>query len=162
MSDRAIAQQGQEKFQFYLLSLVFTLLGLSVQTAKLGISAWADTLEIMGWSLLLASGFAGMWFMEMNPALRVKYAQKREHEEYGYEMHKLQLKGETTIYVLETASEQKIADIIASRKAAVDILGNVIEKIEKHQAIRYHVFRYCFAVGVFFVVVSRSLAAFGV
>jgi hypothetical protein len=35
-SNTAMAQRIQEKFDAYLLGLIFTILGLSIQTAKLG------------------------------------------------------------------------------------------------------------------------------
>jgi energy-coupling factor transporter transmembrane protein EcfT len=95
MSDRAVAQQGQEKFQFYLLSLVFTLLALSVQTAKLGTSTISDYFELAGWGFLIASGIAGLWYMETSPTLRMKMALKSEFEDYIFKMKELQLKGQT-------------------------------------------------------------------
>ena len=41
----SIAQQTQEKFEFYLLSLVFTLLGLAVQSASFGTYLTKDGLQ---------------------------------------------------------------------------------------------------------------------
>jgi len=104
-SERAVAQQQQEKFEFYLLSLVFTLLALSVQSAKFGSSTLVDTLELSGWVSLLISGIAGLWHMESSPIIRVKMAQKQEFEEYISQMKELQLKGQTKITLLETSSE---------------------------------------------------------
>lgn len=46
-SNTAIAQRIQEKFDAYLLGLIFTVLGLSIQTAKFGALPWADVLEII-------------------------------------------------------------------------------------------------------------------
>src|SRR5258708_3504598 len=159
MSERAVAQQGQEKFQFYLLSLVFTLLALSVQTAKLGTSVVADYIELAGWALLLASGIAGLWFMETNPTLRVKMAHKGEFEDYIFKMKELQLKGQTKVYVLETSSDQSIADLIANRQNAINVLTPFINKLDRHQGIRYGVFRYCFVAGLLLGAISRAYPA---
>src|SRR5688572_20620227 len=46
----------QEKFEFYLLALIFTILGLAVQTAKFGSHVVADALELCSWAALLISG----------------------------------------------------------------------------------------------------------
>ena len=161
MSERTVAQQGQEKFQFYLLSLVFTLLALSVQTAKIGTHIVSDCIELAGWALLLASGIAGLWFMEINPTLRVKMAQKGEFEDYVSKMRELQLKGQTTIYVLETSSNQTIAELIVNRQDAINVLKPLIERLERHQGIKYQVFRYCFVAGLLLVAAARVFPAFG-
>jgi hypothetical protein len=60
------AIQTQQKFEFYFLALVFTILGLSIQTAKL--SFWLQgVFEIAAWLSLLASGLAGLSRMEWIP-----------------------------------------------------------------------------------------------
>lgn len=53
-----IGQRIQEKFRFYVLGLTFTILALAIQTAKFGISAVADGLELFGWVVLFVSGVA--------------------------------------------------------------------------------------------------------
>jgi hypothetical protein len=45
-SDVDYARQLQEKFELYLLGLIFTLLALAIQTAKFGVSDWADAFEL--------------------------------------------------------------------------------------------------------------------
>ena len=65
--DREIAQKTQEKFEFYVISLVFTLLALSIQTSKFGSSNIADASELSGWVSLLVSGLAGLWRMQFVP-----------------------------------------------------------------------------------------------
>jgi hypothetical protein len=160
ISERAVAQQGQEKFQFYLLSLVFTLLALSVQTAKLGSSPISDYIEVGGWVCLLASGVAGLWFMETSPTLRVQMTEKRDQENYIFKMRELQLEGQKKVYVLETSSDQAIVDIIKSREGVITALKPLIDKLERHQGVKYTVFRYGFLVGVLLVAAARAFPAF--
>ena len=59
-SNTAIAQRIQEKFDAYLLGLIFTILGLSIQTAKFGPSATADAFEVISWVLFLVAGLTGL------------------------------------------------------------------------------------------------------
>lgn len=159
MSERAVAQQQQEKFEFYLLSLVFTLLALSVQTAKFGTSVVFDVLEIAGWACLLISGIAGLWRMETNPLIRVKVAQKQEFEDFIGKMKELQLQGTQTLYFIETSSDEPIADIIKNRQQAIQVLTPFIKKLEKQNNIKYLTHRFGFVLGVIFVVLARGWAA---
>ena len=73
-SEREVAAQAQEKFHFYLVGLVFTLLALSVQTEKFVGPALDDALEVGGWIALLCSGIAGLWRLEYVPVIRQKFA----------------------------------------------------------------------------------------
>ncbi len=65
---REYARQLQEKFELYLLGLIFTLLALAVQTAKFGAAPCADGLEVAGWVSLLISGLVGLSRMEGVPS----------------------------------------------------------------------------------------------
>ena len=56
----------KDKFHFYFLALVFTILGLSIQTSKF-ISNTQAIIEICAWVSLLCSGLAGLSRMEWLP-----------------------------------------------------------------------------------------------
>jgi hypothetical protein len=66
-SPQEIAVSYREKFEIYLLTLTFSILGLSVQTAEFGSSAFQDSLELLGWLSLLASGLVGIVRAEWVP-----------------------------------------------------------------------------------------------
>ena len=65
----------QNRFDFYAVALAFTLLGLSVQTARFGQGHWADCLELLGWVALLISALAGLWRLEKSPGYFMKAAE---------------------------------------------------------------------------------------
>lgn len=60
MSDPT-SQSILEKFEFYFLALIFTLLGASIQTVNFSatplIGVWG---ELTGWALLTISGLSGL------------------------------------------------------------------------------------------------------
>src|SRR5947207_2547287 len=75
-NNAAIGRQLRERFETYLLGLIFTLLALSIQTARFGVSPIADLLELLGWILLLVSGLSGLSRSEWLPVLYF-YAHER-------------------------------------------------------------------------------------
>src|ERR1700687_3296910 len=104
-SDQLIAIQLQEKFQLYLLSLVFTLLALSIQSAKLGTHRLIDFVELAGWVSLFVSGIAGLWHLEFAPLIRTKMALKHGFENTVAECRRLQrVENQTEVWVPETNS----------------------------------------------------------
>jgi len=58
LEKKAIDVQG--KFELYLISLTFTLLALSIQTASFRNCIISDIFELTGWVLLLSSGITGI------------------------------------------------------------------------------------------------------
>jgi len=157
-NEREIAQKTQEKFEFYVISLVFTLLALSIQTAKFGDFVVADTLELLGWLCLLISGISGLWRLEYIPVERLKKIQKEEFESKMSELRELQMKGVNEVFVLETNSNQSIAQRVESFRAAVIVLGPVIEKLERSNFRKYKTHRYLF-VALVCLLASRSYGA---
>jgi hypothetical protein len=58
--DLESAQRVQERVQFYFVTLTFTLLALSVQTAKFTGSNVSSASELLAWLFLLLSGITGL------------------------------------------------------------------------------------------------------
>jgi len=61
--NQEISIQTQQKFEFYFLALVFTVLGLSIQTSVFS-SKLQSAIEIAAWAFFLISGLAGLSRME--------------------------------------------------------------------------------------------------
>ena len=56
-----VGRRAQEKFEFHAIALTLTVLGLAVQTARLGRSVPADSMELLARLALLAAGIFGLW-----------------------------------------------------------------------------------------------------
>jgi len=85
----------QQKFEFYVLGLTFTLLGLSVQTASFGRNLFPDGLELLAWTSLTISGLVGLSRLEGVPRI--------------YELHGHQSDFETRAREMRTALQQGVA-----------------------------------------------------
>jgi hypothetical protein len=154
-NERAIAQQSQEKFEFYLLSLVFTLLALAVQSATFGASLPKNAFELLAWMLFLISGLSGLYRLQWIPVARVSMANKRSLEN-EVKMKELQLQGQTELHVLDSGRSQPIPERINNRQIGIDALEPKIKKIEARVQAAYEIHKYAFVLGLISVACARG------
>ncbi len=157
-SENAIAQQTQEKFEFYLLSLAFTLLALSIQTANFGTAITANALELAGWLSFIVSGIAGLWRMEWVPVIRIKLAQKQDFEDEIFKLKGIQMQGQTEVHVLKDNTRQPIPERIQNRENAVSLLTPYIAELERQHYIKYYFHVYGLVIGILCVASARAYA----
>lgn len=155
-NEHAIAQQTQEKFELYLLSLVFTLLALAIQTASFGSSLPKNALELSGWLCLLVSGLAGLWRLQWVPVLRVQMAERKSIENEIFKLKELQLQGQTELLVLESGTRQPITERLVHRNAALAAYDPAIAKRERRIFLAYDIHKYAFVVALVLAIASRG------
>ena len=159
-SDMEVAHQTQEKFEFYLISLVFTLLALSVQTAKFGDNIIPVIFELSGWLFLLTSGLFGLWRIEYLSIERVKLVKLDELHDQINEVKRLMLSGQEGAYVLSTSENQPLEERIKNLEEGVVLLTPLTKKLETKNTIKYNVHKFTFVFGVIFLVASRGAEPF--
>jgi len=155
-SERAIAQQAQEKFEFYLLSLVFTLLALAIQSATFGANQIKNALELASWLCFLVSGLAGLYRLQWMPVARTTMADTSSIEEEVSQLKKLQLQGQTELLVLGTQTRQPITERLANRSHALSVLNPHIKKLETKVQVGYSVHKWAFILGLVAVIAARA------
>lgn len=156
-NERVIAHQSQEKFQFYGVALVFTILGLSIQTASFDGHVAARICEILSWLLLLLSGLSGLSHLEWNPVIRIQMVRKDELEEKA--IH-LKAQRDRDIQQVNVRQDQKVIPIeerIADYESYVAKLDTQITKLDGRAEIKYRLFKWALMSGIVFLVVSRSI-----
>ena len=133
-SNTAIAQRIQEKFDAYLLGLIFTILGLSIQTAKFGTSPTADAFEVISWVLFLVAGFTGLSRMEWTPEVYRLYGIQDEKEEAKRALQKAKLEGLKQVFVAPLNKSIPVDQYIAEASQSVATVQGVVEPLRQRSA----------------------------
>ena len=151
------AQEYQGKFELYLVSLSFTLLALSIQTAKLGTNTIVDIMEVVGWMLLLVSGLTGLSKIE-NVPVTIKLLDKgdRHQRELERMLSNRAMKGTAEVMDPISGERTPIEREIEKSKGLVERWRIDFKKKERIELAKYAVHRYSFMVGVVVVAFARS------
>lgn len=137
---REVANQAQEKFQFYVIALVFTILGLSIQTYSGSALASARLIEIFSWFSLLVSGLAGLSYLEWTPIIHEKIALLDETNESAHNFNREKLQGTTTVH-LPQGKSVSIEERIETYEKRANAISNVLKELEKKSHFKYVVFK---------------------
>ena len=159
MSDngRVIAHQSQEKFQFYAVALVFTILGLSIQTANFDGYIAVRICELLSWLMLIISGLAGLSHLEWNPVIHMQMVQKDELEEKINQFVVQRDQGIQQVKVLQNKTVVPIEERITEFESYVEKLGNQITNLDKKSEFKYKIFKWSFGIGIVLLAASRSI-----
>jgi hypothetical protein len=151
-----IGQRIQEKFDAYLLGLIFTVLAFSIQTAAFGVSDVADLLEVFSWLSLLIAGLAGLSRMEWTPKQYQYYSAQFQLEEQVRGAEAARLKGAREFYVVPTGTTISVDQYIAEAKAPIKKLEDALQPIERKGKIKYLVLRVGFVIGLVALISARA------
>jgi K+ transporter len=155
-SEREIAQQTQEKFQFYALSLVFTLLALSVQTANFDESKTTTVLELVGWAALVLCAIAFLSKMEWESSNRMQMAKIDEIERNLGHFIQAQAGGQQSV-TTQSGAVLPIATLIANHQDALNKARKHFQKLERRDVAKYLLSRVAFITGLVAIILARSL-----
>ena len=147
------AQRFQERFEFYLVALTFTLLGLAAQTAAFGDLIVADLIELGAWGALLLSGLTGLARLEGIPHFLRLASMRSERLGLITTLRSRPDIGELE-FLNETLSQQ---DALAKQEANVDQITQALESQNAGLIRKARKQRRTFAIGVTMLVVARGL-----
>src|SRR2546427_1558098 len=136
-SNTAIAQRTQERFDAYLLGLIFTILGLSIQTAKLGTSPTADAFEVISWVLFLVAGLTGLSRFEGTSEVYRLYGIQDEKEEAKRALQKAKLEGLKEVFVAPLNKFIPDDQYIAEASQSVATGQGVVEPVVQRSGKKY-------------------------
>lgn len=160
-SNTQVAVRIQERFDAYLLGLIFTILALSIQTATFGASAFATGCELLAWLSLLFSGVTGLARMEIVPELYRLFGLDERNEATIADTERQRLRGVREVVSSADSPAISIDEFLRGR---LEMGKRIKEKIDPMQARvvrRYRLMRYSFVVGLILLLVARAYPHIG-
>jgi len=156
MSDLEHSRELQEKFELYLLALIFTILGLAIQTAKLGINRASDVLEVLGWLSLMVSGLTGLSRLEWVPVALKTGSQLQDIRNERKRLADAAEGGMQWVPVVDQPEPANINDLIADRDNAIGKAQSHIDKMEQRIQLKYGIHKWSFVIGLVLLFMARA------
>ena len=157
---RKIGIDVQTKFDFYLLALTFTILGLAVQTATDVTELLCTLVELASWVLFLLSGIFGLYRLAWLP---VGYILEADYDVWKSNFH-LARSTPGNVHLLSTEEQRRLTaqeerDYLESCKNKIANLNSMQERHEKRHNMSWTAQHWCFTLGLAFLIGSRGWAA---
>lgn len=156
--NQEISIQTQQKLEFYLLALVFTVLGFSIQTAK-PIFCYQGVIEIAAWFSLLFSGLLGLSRMEWIPVSYKHYSDLANEKSFAREAKA----GRSIINEAgDLMSDHEMAEFIKLSEEKIEERTRIMARIDSRDKIKYFAHKWLFVLGFILLIISRSLSFFSI
>ena len=152
----AIAQRLQERFETYWLGLIFTLLALSIQSARFGAVPLADLAEVLAWLLLLVAGLVGLSRFEYIPEIYRLHSLQVGFEERARAVQKEIIRGVHELYVAPLGKTVRSAEYMAESEASARTVEQRLEPIERRQMWKYRLKKRTFVTATCLLLFARS------
>ncbi len=153
-ASRDYSRELQEKFEIYLLGLIFTVLAAAVQTAKLGSSTVADLAELSGWTLLFVSALVGLSRFEWLPVVHVVHGKTQDLDGYIKQAEQAREGGQRVVRVGD--EDMAVDDAIALLQTRRNESEGRKTSLETRTRVKYQVHKWTFAVGLALMLVARG------
>jgi hypothetical protein len=151
-----VARQIQLKYEFYLLSLCFTVLALAVETAKFGGPIAANVTELLSWLCLLISGLIGLFRFHLVPSLYQISAEQARMQHDKSLVQEQALRGTNELFIPEENKNVKISDLVTRIDTDLARVNDIISEQNNTIITRYLLHQWLFVAGVVALVISRG------
>ena len=150
------ARSLQEKYEYYVAGLTFTLLAASVQTASFGTNKYQLSLELLGWVSLLISGVIAILRFRMQPVAHKNFALLDRKRNAIDKFKEAKAKGTREVTYAETGETVGIDQAIDEGEASLAKNEPLLKDLE-NQLIAQHKWHLgLFVVGLVLVILSRA------
>ena len=151
-----IAQQHQQKFEFYMVALVFTVLALSIQTANENGTFLNSVLEISAWACFLLSGLAALSKLEWYSISFFLFHYREIDESGAKRLREAKARGDEYVMILGTENKDPIDEYIQRKDESIEKKNRDIERVNKRGTLKYRIHKYAFVLGLMLLFVSRG------
>ena len=152
-----ISRKLQERFEFYIIALAFTILGLSIQTSSFGQYLVSDSFELLGWLFLFVSGLVGLSRLEWVPVAYNIHAQIENLQTEATRLRQEQQLGHNEVPGIDDEREfVPIEEAINAQDNAITKLKPRLDHIEKWTLKKYDIHKWTFVLGLLFLLMSRA------
>jgi len=155
-SNLELAQQTQERFYFYMTALVFTVLGLSIQTGSFSKSNISDSFEIISWILFLLSGLAALYRLELVSNAYESADGINKLKKERNEILEARERGKKEIFIVEGDETEDIDNYLKELSKKIDILDKHIKSVKESLYRRYAFHRWTFVLGLLCIIIART------
>lgn len=150
-----VAQKYRERFEFYFVGLIFTILGLSIQTAKFVQMIIPDGFELLAWMSLLVSGFMGLIRIEWAPIV-YQYISKKKG--LSKEIDVINIHKENGTKKLPVVDgEIGVDELLENKTWALEKVDSNLKDVEKKLSYSYKIRKWLFLAGIILLVLSRGI-----
>lgn len=150
------AREAQDKFDYYFIALIFSILGLSIQTAKFTDALWSNVTEWLGWVCLLIAGLSGLFRIEWTHPQFKLAAKKNTLEREEDRLNQLRERGINSVPVDGSEDLFPVSDLISNRQTTIGKVDKLLGDINRKTGILLKVKRRFFVAGVILIFLSRS------
>lgn len=150
-----VAQKYRERFEFYFVGLIFTILGLSIQTARFVQAIIPDGFELLAWLSLLVSGFMGLIRIEWTPIAH-QYISKEKG--LSKEIDEINIHKETgTKNLPGVDGEISVDKLLKNKTWALEKVGANLKNVENKLSCSYKIRKWLFLAGIILLVLARGI-----
>jgi hypothetical protein len=148
--------EAQQKFDYYVVALDFTLLAAAVQTAKFGTSQISDLLELTAWVLLLVAGVLALWRLEWMHVVDRLAQELHTTTEERVQLVKGKAEGSQSVLVASTQQVSPIDVQIGNRDESLKQIQARLDNLDRSAMRKYSVARWGFVLGLASLVAARA------
>ncbi len=145
----------QAKFELYFVTLVFTLLGLAIQTSKPAVNTYLAFGELLSWILLLSAGLIGMYRIVRIPMILNVFAEINRTENLLQELQK-HSHTNSAQHIQTDVGIVPISDVISNRELEVNALEKQKKSINNALIKLFEIQWYLFIFSLIFLILSRG------
>jgi hypothetical protein len=151
------ASRIQEKFDFYLIGLTFTVLGFAVQTARFGRGEVCDASELLAWAALFVSGIFAFRRLEWTPPFYVESAERDRIAGFATEFRRRHAEG-APVRNAKTLAPVDTAEMVERYDAASRARDEILSNMNDRGRRRYVLQRTMFLAGFLLLMLARGLS----